>query len=104
MKILLWSFLVTVFVTTVLAQGTTNITSASPGGSAASFPLWSGEAPGALGTAEKDIPTLTPFFPSTESANGAAMVICPGGGYSGLAPHEGQGYAHWPATKGLTCF
>ena len=29
------------------------------------------------------------------SATGAAMVICPGGGYVGLAPHEGNDYALW---------
>ncbi|MBD1392825.1 alpha/beta hydrolase [Mucilaginibacter glaciei] len=36
------------------------------------------------------IPTLTPYLPAKENANGAAVVICPGGGYSGLASeHEG---------------
>jgi acetyl esterase/lipase len=32
------------------------------------------------------------------------MVICPGGGYARLAPHEGEGYAHWLTSKGITCF
>jgi acetyl esterase/lipase len=68
-----------------------------------SFPLWPDDAPGALGKADKDIPTLTPFYPS-DKATGAAMVICPGGGYGGLAPHEGEGYARWLATNGIACF
>ena len=54
-----------------------------------SFPLWPGDVPGALGKAPADIPTLTPFFPSQETATGAAIISCPGGGYAHLAPHEG---------------
>ena len=32
------------------------------------------------------------------------MVILPGGGYGGLAPHEGKGYADWLVTNGVACF
>ncbi len=67
----------------------------------APIPLWPDGAPGALGTADKDIPTLTAFLPSPEKATGAAMLICPGGGYGGLAPHEGAGYAEWLADHGV---
>ena len=66
--------------------------------------LWEGDAPGALGKAEQDIPTLTPFLPAAGTANGTAIVICPGGGYGGLADHEGRGYAEYLAGKGVTCF
>ena len=66
------------------------------------FPLWSGKAPGQMGNAARDIPTLTPFWASKPS--GAAIVICPGGGYGGLAAHEGKGYANWLVTKGIDCF
>jgi acetyl esterase/lipase len=38
------------------------------------------------------------------SATGAAMVICPGGAYAGLAPHEGNDYALWLNQHGVTCF
>jgi len=69
-----------------------------------SLPLWPNGAPGALGTADKDIPTLTIYKPSAEKATGAAMVICPGGGYGGLAPHEGKDYAAWLAEYGVTGF
>ncbi len=65
------------------------------------IPLWPGGAPGALGTAEHDIPTLTAFLPAPEKATGAAIVICPGGGYGGLAQHEGAGYAEWLADNGV---
>jgi acetyl esterase/lipase len=66
--------------------------------------LWTNGAPGALGTADKDIPTLTPFLPAPEKATGAAMIICPGGGYGGLAPHEGRDYALWLKEQGISCF
>ncbi len=69
-----------------------------------SFPLWPNGAPGAIGTTEKDIPTLTPFFPDPTKATGAAMVICPGGGYAYLAPHEGRDYARWLNEYGITAF
>ncbi len=34
--------------------------------------LWPGDAPGALGKEEKDIPTLTPYLPSPAVASGSA--------------------------------
>lgn len=67
----------------------------------AAIPLWPDGAPGALGKAEKDIPTLTAFLPAPEIATGAAVVICPGGGYQFHAPHEGEGYAEWLAANGI---
>ncbi len=68
------------------------------------IPLWPSGAPGALGTADKDIPTLTAFLPKPELATGAAMVICPGGGYGGLAPHEGEAYALFLRDIGIAGF
>lgn len=65
------------------------------------IPLWPNGAPGALGTADKDIPTLTAFLPAADKATGAAIVIFPGGGYGGLAPHEGAGYAEWLVENGI---
>lgn len=66
--------------------------------------LWSNEAPGALGQADHDIPTVTFFAPLAEKANGTAIVICPGGGYGGLAGHEGAGYAKYLTQHGVACF
>ncbi len=66
--------------------------------------LWEGEAPGALGSAEHDIPTLTVYEPAADKFIGTAMVIFPGGGYGGLAPHEGEGYAKYLAEHGVVSF
>lgn len=74
----------------------------APAGSA--VPLWEGKAPGALGAADKDVPTLTPYLPAPEKATGAAIVICPGGGYGGLAGHEGKDYALWLNEQGIAGF
>lgn len=63
--------------------------------------LWPGGAPGKLGEKDDDKPSLTAYLPAPEKATGAAMVICPGGGYGGLAGHEGQGYAEWLAQNGI---
>jgi acetyl esterase/lipase len=69
-----------------------------------SFPLWPDGAPGALGKEDKDIPTLTPYLPDPAKATGAAIVICPGGGYGGLAPHEGRDYARFLNEYGVVGF
>ena len=69
-----------------------------------SIPLWSGGAPGALGSSTNDIPPLTPYLPDGTNASGAAMVICPGGAYARLAPHEGNDYALWLNQHGVACF
>lgn len=68
------------------------------------IPLWPDGAPGALGKEDKDIPSLTVYLPEPGTATGAAIVIFAGGGYGKLAPHEGEGYAHWLMTNGITCF
>lgn len=66
--------------------------------------LWQGDAPGALGQAPKDIPTLTHFAPVAGQASGTAVIICPGGAYQGLAGHEGKGYAEYLAAHGIDSF
>lgn len=66
--------------------------------------LWPGDAPGAQGSADADIPIFTVFRPDPDKANGAAVVVCPGGGYGGLAPHEGKPIAEWLNTIGVTGF
>lgn len=68
------------------------------------FPLWAGDAPGALGKETKDIPTLTPHFAPPGKATGASFIICPGGAYAGLAPHEGLHYALWLNEQGIAGF
>jgi acetyl esterase/lipase len=66
--------------------------------------LWPDGAPGALGNEAKDQPTLTPYLPEPSLATGAAIVVCPGGGYGGLAAHEGHDYALWLNQQGVAAF
>lgn len=64
-------------------------------------PLWSDGAPGALGKEPKDAPTITVRLPKSETPTGA-LVICPGGGYGGLAmDHEGHQIVEWANAMGL---
>jgi len=67
--------------------------------------LWPDGAPGALGNEERDKPSLTIWLPPEEKANGAAVVICPGGGYGALAiDHEGRQVAEWLNSLGVAAF
>jgi acetyl esterase/lipase len=45
---------------------------------------------------------LTVYPPAPDRANGAAVVVCPGGGYQGLAEHEAEPVADWLTTLGVT--
>lgn len=50
-------------------------------------------------------PTLTVYLPQKEKQNGAAVIICPGGGYSILAAgHEGADVAKKFSEMGVTAF
>ncbi|HEY8396480.1 MAG TPA: alpha/beta hydrolase [Flavihumibacter sp.] len=50
-------------------------------------------------------PTLTVFLPDASRANGTAVIICPGGGYHGLAiEHEGYEVAKKFNEWGVTAF
>jgi acetyl esterase/lipase len=60
--------------------------------------LW----PQTLGKADKDNPTLAMYEPDSAKANGSAIIICPGGAYRGLAAHEGEDYARFLTTYGIT--
>src|SRR3954451_20042256 len=68
------------------------------------FPLWPGGAPGAKGDDPKlDVPTITVYRPKSDTSKGAAVVVCPGGGYGGLAvDHEGKQVADWLNGIGVT--
>lgn len=62
--------------------------------------LWPGDAPGAIGDTNEDIPELS-VYPAS-SPSGGAVVICPGGGYEFHAPHEAEPLALWLNTLGIT--
>jgi acetyl esterase/lipase len=69
------------------------------------IPLWTGGAPGETATKPADEPVLFLHQPPTGTANGAAVVICPGGGYGHLAiDHEGHATAEWLNALGVTAF
>ncbi len=68
------------------------------------MPLWPNGAPGALGKKMRDIPTITPFPIAAKNNSGSAIVICPGGGYGGLASHEGSTYAQFLQQHGINAF
>lgn len=64
--------------------------------------LWETDAPNALGKEEKDIPTVVVYLPPAAVNATPALVICPGGGYGGLAvDHEGHQIAKWANDMGM---
>jgi acetyl esterase/lipase len=89
------------------------------------IPIWSDIAPGSRGSKLKEEyrdrpitdgksvsrdrsvrgvtrPTLTVYLPSLREATGAAVVICPGGGFSHLAiDKEGHDVARWLQPRGI---
>lgn len=65
-------------------------------------PLWPAGAPGAKGSGEHDIPALRAFPAMAGKATGQGVVVCPGGGYGGLAmDHEGLQIAEWLNDRGI---
>ena len=56
------------------------------------------------GQPDSERPRITAYLPEAGSATGAAFVVCPGGGYGGLAPHEAEPIARWFNTLGITSF
>ncbi len=65
-------------------------------------PLWEGVAPG-LKAGEAPLPTKASYTVHLPAKpNGAAVVICPGGGYGGLVVGgEGHGIARWLNDHGI---
>lgn len=82
------------------------------------LPIWPGIAPGSEeyeaverveGRGENNRwvtqvsrPTLTIYRPGADKRSGAAVVVCPGGGYGGLAlDKEGHAMAQWFQERGI---
>lgn len=67
--------------------------------------LWPDGAPGASANEEKDKPTLTIYKPVEQLRTGAAVVVCPGGGYQKIAiDHEGHQVGEWFNAYGIAAF
>jgi acetyl esterase/lipase len=65
--------------------------------------LWPEGAPGAKGIEDQDKPSLTYYL--APKPNGAAVLVCPGGGYGMLAvDHEGKQIAEWLNSFGVSAF
>jgi acetyl esterase/lipase len=97
---------------------------APPAGKAAAkvIPVWPGVAPGSEGWKQKEVeyrnewdhkamvrnvtaPSLTAFLPDASAATGAAVVICPGGGFRFLSwQSEGTEVAEWLRARGVAAF
>lgn len=67
--------------------------------------LWPEGAPGAVGAEDVDRPWVWVYAAPRDKATGAALVICPGGGYGNLAlAHEGRAVAEFLNELGISAF
>jgi acetyl esterase/lipase len=87
-----------------LAANTARADDAPPLQDRASFNLWPEKAPGQKGDKPEDIPNVQVFLPAAGTATGSSVVVCPGGGYGGLADHEKGVVGEWLAKNGVTAF
>jgi acetyl esterase/lipase len=85
-------------------QAQTPVMDVAPADGHTPIPLWANGAPGALGNAAEDIPTLTTYLPASNPTH-TAVVVAPGGGYQHLAlDHEGAQIAVWLNAHGIAAF
>ncbi len=86
------------------------------------IPIWPGIAPGSETWTQKEVeyqssqdkrrmvrnvvtPTLTAFLPDPANATGAAIIVCPGGGFRFLSwDNEGTEVAAWLQKRGVAAF
>ena len=66
------------------------------------MPLWTDGVPGTSSPESGPAPTLSLYRPAPGKATGGVVVVCPGGGYQGLADHEGKPIAEWLNGLGIT--
>jgi len=67
--------------------------------------LWPDGAPAAVGSEDADKPCVWLHKPAADKAGGGAVIVCPGGGYRGLAmTYEGHEVAQWFNEYGVTAF
>ncbi|HEX5245347.1 MAG TPA: alpha/beta hydrolase [Tepidisphaeraceae bacterium] len=67
--------------------------------------LWPNGAPGAAGNTDEDKPAILPFLPDAKDNTGAAILICPGGGFTTrCVDFEGVEIAQWFQARGIAGF
>jgi acetyl esterase/lipase len=67
--------------------------------------LWPDGTPGKVGDEAVDKPWMWVYPAPKESANGTAVVVCPGGGYGAHAvDHEGTQVARWLNSFGVSAY
>src|SRR6187401_102629 len=67
--------------------------------------LWQGRAPGAVGDAAEDVPTLTIYMPPNTTGPMTAVIVAPGGGYRALSMNkEGRIPANQLNALGIAAF
>ena len=97
------------------------LTAMSPSENPEEILLWPKGAPGSEGKTGKETvrvtekgehvissihaPSITPYVPPADKANGAAIIIAPGGGHRELwIDHEGHNPARWFMERGVAAF
>src|SRR5262245_7123638 len=69
------------------------------------IPLWPNKVPGALGSDQEDIPTVTIYMPPNTNGPMTAVIVAPGGSYRSLSMNkEGRGPANYLNTLGIAAF
>ena len=56
------------------------------------------------GASTRPAPRIECWLPLEGQRSGIGLIIFPGGGYGGLAEHEGKGYAEFFVQHGVSCF
>ena len=65
-----------------------------------SYLLWENDVPGIT---HREVPRIH-YYAATEKKGRGTVIVFPGGGYSGRAAHEGEGYAEFLNEFGLDAF
>ncbi len=98
-----------------------NAAAIASGAEPTEIPLWPKGAPGSEGKTATELtatnangertvwsvhnPSLTPYLPPKEKANGTAILVIPGGGHRNLAiTHEGFNVGKWLSERGIAAF
>ena len=66
--------------------------------------LWPGDPPGPSIAGDGQVPRLVPVLPECGGSSRPACIVCPGGGYTHLAEHEGLPVARRLAEAGFAAF